>query len=78
MHPWNAGDWGSFGWPWPGILWLIAFLLFWGGLIALLIWAVRLAAAPRREDAETILRRRLASGEITEEEYEHLRELLRQ
>jgi uncharacterized membrane protein len=78
MHWWIAGPWGSFGWPWPGMLWLIAFLLFWGGLLALLIWAVRLSAGSRRESSDEILRRRLANGEISQEEYEHIRNILRE
>ena len=80
MHQWSAGAWGMSGWPWPGIVWLIAFLLFWGGLLALLIWAVRLSSSSRqdgRESTEEILRRRLASGEISSEEYEHIRGMLR-
>ena len=85
MHQWSAGAWGTFGWPWPGILWLIAFLLFWGGLLALLIWAVRLSATARhenrdahgsRESTEEILRRRLANGEITPEEYDRIQSIL--
>jgi len=80
MHQWSAGAWGAFGWPWPGIVWLIAFLLFWGGLLALLIWAVRLSAGSRRgnnESNEGILRRRLANGDISPDEYERIRSLLR-
>jgi putative membrane protein len=70
---------GDFGWPWPGLIWFAFVLLFWGGLLALLIWAVRSSAAPRRapESAMDVLRRRLAAGEITEEEYERIRQLLR-
>lgn len=89
MHQWNAGWWGAWGgwgtagWPWPGLLWLLAFLLFWGGLLALLIWVVRLSASARhdsrdnRASSDEILRRRLANGEITPEEYDHIRSLLR-
>jgi uncharacterized membrane protein len=79
MHQWSAGAWGTFGWPWPGIVWLIAFLLFWGGLLALLIWAVRLSAGSRRDNRESneeILRRRLANGEISPEEYERILNML--
>lgn len=77
MHQWSAGAWETFGWPWPGIVWLIAFLLFWGGLLALLIWAVRLStSSARREDNDDILRRRLASGEISQEEYDHIWRIL--
>lgn len=83
MHQWSAGAWGAFGWPWPGIFWSIVFLLFWGGLLALLIWAVRLSASSRRdnhdshESNEEILRRRVANGDISPEEYEYIRDMLR-
>nr|MBA2713288.1 hypothetical protein [Rubrobacteraceae bacterium] len=59
---------GSFGW-----LWMLAFLLFWGGLFALIVWAVlrflpyrRSEGRPERrgESAEEILRERFARGEI--------------
>ena len=79
---WGWGGSGGYGWPWPGLLWLIAFALFWGGLIALLVWAIRLSAASRRDNRDTrensdeILKRRLASGEISEEEYERIRRIL--
>lgn len=68
--------WG-YGWPW-GLLWLAFAVLFWAGLLTLLIWAVRSVSAPRRDDdtAVRVLKRRLASGEITQEEYERIRRLL--
>lgn len=89
-HSWSGwgdwgggyGWWGGFGWPW-GWLWLIFAVLLWGGLIALLIWAVRSSAGtPRTPDrapdrAREILQRRLAAGEISEEEYERIERLLR-
>ena len=71
------GYWGT-GWPW-GLLWLGFALLFWGGLIALLVWAVRSVSTPRRgaDTAQQVLKRRLASGEISEEEYERIRQVLK-
>jgi uncharacterized membrane protein len=83
---WGAGGWlgyGSFDWPWPGLIWLAVALLFWAGLIALLVWAVRSVTGPRhqpdmtRERALDVLRRRLANGEITPEEFGRIQELLR-
>jgi len=68
------GSWGG-AWPW-GLFWLVLAFLFWGSLLALLIWAVRVASGPRHESAQRILKRRLASGEITQEEYERIRRLL--
>lgn len=79
MQHWGGDAWsGTYGWPWPGVIWLLAVVLFWGGLIALLVWAVRSSAGPRggRGTALETLRRRLAAGEITEEEYERIRRLL--
>lgn len=74
-HPWPW--WNGPAWQWP-LLWLLFVVLFWGGLIALLVWAVRSSTAPRSrpDTAMEVLRRRLAAGEITPEEYEHIRRLL--
>jgi putative membrane protein len=81
---WPAGAWphdgsfGGYGWPWPGLIWLIVFILFWAGLITLLVWAVRSSTGARRQPdtAREALRRRLAAGEITEEEFERIKRLL--
>jgi putative membrane protein len=35
MGGWNGGMMGAFGW-----LWMLIPLLFWGGLLALIAWAV--------------------------------------
>lgn len=74
------GDWNTFGW-----LWMLIPLLLWGGLLALIVWAVtRLFPArnnerqeSRRESAEDILRNRFARGEIDAAEYESSLETLR-
>lgn len=83
VHGWGGGGWwgwgyGGFGWPWPGLIWLAVFVLFWAGLIALLVWAVRSSASSRRppDAARETLRRRFAAGEISEEEYERIKRLL--
>lgn len=75
---------GGYGWSWLWPIWLVIALLFWAGLIALVIWAVRATIAPRRRydheatplTAMEILRRKLAAGEITPEEFERIRDLL--
>ncbi|MER3457084.1 MAG: hypothetical protein C4303_07990 [candidate division GAL15 bacterium] len=71
VGPGMMGRWG--GWGWGGAL---GFLL-----LALLVVGVVLAilGAARREPdgALEILRQRLARGEITPEQYEELRKLLR-
>jgi putative membrane protein len=54
-------------------------LLFWGGLIVLVVWAVRQFSGggrPVPEDPTAILKRRLAAGEITQEQYEQARRAL--
>jgi putative membrane protein len=46
-------------------------LLFWGGVIALVVWAIRrLTPSNRGDDALKILSERFARGEIDEKEYE--------
>jgi uncharacterized membrane protein len=49
-----------------------------GGLIVLVIWAVRQFSGgrPAPEDPTAILKRRLAAGELTEEQYEQARRAL--
>ena len=54
-------------------------LLFWGGLIVLVVWAVRQFAGgnrPTDEQPTAILRRRLAAGEITQDQYAQARRAL--
>ena len=56
---------GASPWIWgPGSILMV---LFWGGLILLLVWAMR---ARGSEDVQAVLKRRLAVGEITQDEYE--------
>lgn len=77
--------WYSNGNSWVG--WLVMSLmmiLFWGGLIALVVWFVR---QPRRQGGDerspdkspsTILEERFARGEIDEEEFQKRRDTLLQ
>jgi putative membrane protein len=65
----------------PGAMLLsgLTMLLFWGGLIVLVVWAVRQFSGggrPASEDPRAILKRRLAAGEITQEQYEQARRAL--
>lgn len=63
------GNWGAFGW-----LWMLVPLLFWGGLLAVIVWAVArvfpnrgTGGEPprgRASSAEDVLRERFARGEI--------------
>ena len=69
---------GQFGFG-PGAMMLsgLMMLLFWGGLIVLVVWAVRqFAGRPANEDPTAILKRRLAAGEISQEQYEQARKAL--
>ena len=70
---WHAYD-GMGWWMLIGAVWMV---LFWGGIIALAVWAVsRLGEGGRREQADTpleIARRRYARGDITREEFDQLK-----
>lgn len=86
MGPFDGGmmgqGWGVFGW-----LWMLIPLLFWGGLLALIVWAVmrifpggRGGSEPREggvSPAEETLRERFARGEIDAGEYEERLRVLR-
>jgi putative membrane protein len=71
-------SWGS---------WILGFLmmvLFWGGLVVLVVFALRGWEANRRPDGKTpghpdaraILEERFARGEISEDEFDERRRLL--
>jgi putative membrane protein len=73
------------GWGFFGIIWMLVPLLFLGGLVALIVWAVTQLASERHatgsagvheQSAEEILRQRFAHGEIDAEEYEERRHIL--
>ena len=69
---WGGGD----GWGWIGGV--LMMVLFWGGLVALVVSLVRgLGSRPQddgrkqnRPDAGQILEERFVRGEISEEEFE--------
>ncbi|MEO6197902.1 MAG: SHOCT domain-containing protein [Dehalococcoidia bacterium] len=56
---------------------MIMMVLFWGGLIALLVWGVQ-ALVGRNEPGTPldIAKARLAGGEITVQEFEQIRQAL--
>ena len=70
------GMMGGFGW-----LGMLTMLLFWIGLIALAIWAVSNLFPARQAtfepDAQEILKRRFARGEISRDEFVQARDTLR-
>jgi uncharacterized membrane protein len=53
-------------------------VLFWGGVILLGVWAIRGFSGPRQtgDSAMETLRRRLAAGEISPEDFEKTRKAL--
>lgn len=68
------------GWDW---FWgAFMMLLFWGGLAAVIVFAVRAFGGSSRRtsdettDASTILETRFARGEISQEEFEERRRVL--
>jgi putative membrane protein len=73
------------GWGFFGIIWMLVPLLFLGGLVAIIVWAVTQLTSGRRaagsagvhdQSAEEILRQRFARGEIDAGEYEERRRIL--
>ena len=70
---------GFYGYGWAWLFGLLMMLIFFGGLTVLAIWAVRTFSGPRPGAAESpldVLKRRLAAGEISAEEYEKTRRAL--
>lgn len=67
-------DWGMGWWMLFGGLWL---LVFWGGIIALIVWGIkklteRSGPGTQRHPLD-IARERYARGEITREQFEQLK-----
>ncbi len=65
--------------PWMWILGSLMMVIVIGGLIVLVAWAVKTVGGPRPGDsisALDVLKRRLAAGEITQDEYEKTRRLI--
>jgi putative membrane protein len=65
-----------------GLIWMIPLLvIFWGGLIALIVWGIR--AARKQDEASMVIsgkrgpldmaKERYAKGEISKEEFEQLK-----
>ncbi len=71
----GPGMMGRWGWgPWGGGWGLVAMLLALAGIVLVVLALGRREA--RGDEALQILRRRLASGEITPEQFEELRKTL--
>lgn len=73
---WHHGDVGIGWW----IVMMLGMIVFWGAIIALIVWLLRGGGIDLRrrppEDPHEILKRRLADGSITVEEYEQRRAAL--
>jgi putative membrane protein len=77
-HMWD-GD--GHTWGWGGGWWIVMMVimvLFWAAVIGVAVWAVSHVAASRSEprSALDIARERLAKGEISEEQFDRLRQKL--
>ena len=73
---WYWGSGGGWGMWIAGVLMMV---LFWGGIATLIVVLVRSFSGARGSTGDTameVLRRRLASGEITTDEYERIRKTL--
>lgn len=82
MMNYGYGDvWGIGSW----IIMALTFLVFWGGVVSLVIYLLRRGKVrndgdrirPAHNDAERILAERFARGEIDEEDYTRRRAALR-
>jgi len=75
----QSGLWNHMGWAGAWFMWI-----FWLALLLLVILAIRWMTTSgsgerrgRSEDAESILKRRYASGEIDDQSFQRMREELR-
>jgi len=71
------GYWFDGGWIWM-IIGFFVFVLFWGAVIWLIVWAVKRTTTSKGHDvtnlsAIDITKNRYAKGEITKEEYERIK-----
>lgn len=74
-------DWNSWGGLWAGmIIMMVLMVIFWGGIIALIVWGIRRFA--RRESGRgtaerpsplDLAKERYARGEITKEQFEQIK-----
>jgi len=72
LQAWRMHD----GWGWWMLVGWVWFVLFWGGLIALIVWAVNRMGGRSQPVARTpldIVKERYARGEIGAEEFERIR-----
>jgi putative membrane protein len=73
---WYGGS--GYGWG-MALLGVLMMLLFWGGIAVAIVYLVRSLGASRptqSDNAMATLRRRLAAGEITSEEFDRISKVL--
>lgn len=69
------GQWGEMGWGWGWMLFMpLLGILF---LVAVIYGIFQLFRGPKANDAVTVLSRRFAQGDITEEEFRRRLDLLK-
>ena len=80
---WSMHDGFEWGWGWMafGMAWMV---IFWGGIIALAVWAVSRLTGDREKGRDQrrlegpspldIAKERYARGEITREQFEQFRQ----
>ena len=66
-----GGGWGSGDW----IAMVMMMVVFWGVVVALVVWAVR-TLRPAQHGPERVLADRFARGEIDDDEYRRRRDAL--
>ena len=71
MWPYYGDGWN---WVWMGGMMVV----FWGAVALLAVWAFRAIgrSRPEGDDAIATLRKRLASGEISQDEYDKTKRIL--
>jgi uncharacterized membrane protein len=79
-------DYGQGGMSWAASLAMsLAFVLFWGAIVTLVVWGVRgfrndnrtsTSSKPTRSYADEVLSEQFARGEIDVDKFTHTRELL--
>lgn len=71
----NYGAWG-----WGAVIMGLTMVVFWGAIIGLIVWGIRSVFPPAKslptESATEILRRRYASGDISEADFQRAMERL--
>jgi putative membrane protein len=69
---WYYGSGGGWSWLWMTLMMVV----FWGGLLAVVVWAIRSGLGSRQNHPVDVLRRRLAAGEISQDDYEKTKRIL--